>query len=228
MKHIISFVLAAIGTSCTGVAHAQLAEPSSASREQQLVENIGLDRLPTVASLPALSTFQNVAGLLQIGNGNKARIEQQSLSNTANQAYMAQVGEANILGLSQFGSNNRLFVNQTGNNNHAGYIQDGQNNSTTIAQDGSQNKVQGIQGGTDLLLEGNNNTMKITQKGDFNTVEGKIQESNRKYEIIQHGSENKLIQVESTMQTPMGYTVEMRGRGINMTIEQSKVVPGVR
>ena len=75
---------------------------------------------------------------------------------------------------------------------------------------------------------GNNNTMKITQKGDYNTVEGKIRENNRKYEITQYGSENKLIQVESTMQAPMGYNVEMRGRGINLTIEQGKVLPGMK
>ena len=222
------FLLLATWAGVACAAQAQLPEPGTTSREQQLVETIGLERITAGIPLTTLTNVQNVTGLLQSGIRNTARIDQQNLATVVNQAYVAQIGTANVLNSVQLGSNNRLFVNQTGSNNQAGYIQDGQNNSTTIAQNGSQNKVQGIQGGADLLLEGNNNTMKITQKGDFNTVEGKIQESNRKYEIIQHGYENKLIQVESTMQTPVGYTVEMRGRGINMTIEQSKVVPGVR
>lgn len=228
MKQTIFFVLAAIGAFSAGMAHAQLAEPSSASREQQLVEHVGLERLSTSAALPAPTNLQNMASLLQIGNGNTARIDQQSLTTTANQAYVAQVGEANIIGLSQLGGNNRLYVTQTGNDNRAGYTQSGQNNSTTITQNGSQNKIQGLRDKADMVLEGNGNTMKITQTGDNNTVKGEVRESNRNYEIRQYGHDNSLTQVESTMQTPKGYTVEMRGQGINLTIEQSKVGSGVR
>lgn len=226
MKTVALLALAACFI--TGTAQAQLAEPSAASREQQLVETVGLERLPNGAALPALGTLQNVTGLLQSGSGNTARIDQQTLSNTANQAYVAQVGDANILGLSQLGGNNRLYVTQTGNGNRAGYTQDGQNNATTITQNGSQNKVQGVRGGDNMLLEGDNNTMKITQSGDNNTVKSEVRENNRNYEIRQYGRDNSLTQIESTMQTPKGYTVEMRGQGINLTIEQSKVVPGVR
>ena len=222
------FSLLAVWVGTIYAAQAQLPEPRNISREQQLVETVGLDQLPAGVPLVTSTSFQNVTGLLQNGTGNTARIDQQNLATLANQAYVVQIGEANVLNTIQFGNNNRLFANQIGNGNRAGYTQDGQNNSTTITQNGSQNKVQGVQGEADLLLEGNNNNMKITQKGDYNTVEGKIRENNRKYEITQYGSENKLIQVESTMQAPMGYNVEMRGRGINLTIEQGKVLPGMK
>jgi minor curlin subunit len=209
-------------------AKAQLAEPTTISREQQLVETVGLERLPNGAPLPTLGSLQNVTGLQQNGNGNTARIDQQTLASPANQAYVAQIGEANILGLSQVGGNNRLYVIQNGNGNNAGYTQNGQNNSTTITQNGSQNKIGGVAAGSNMVLEGDNTTMKITQNGDNNVVKGDVRESNRNYEIIQSGRDNTLTQIESTMQTPKGYTVEMRGQGINITIEQSKVLPGVR
>lgn len=223
MKQTIYFAVAAIGAFTTGVAHAQLAEPSSTSREQQLVEKVGLERLSASATLPTLTNLQNVANLLQIGNGNTARIDQQSLTTTTNQAYIAQIGGGNILGLSQLGGNNRLYVTQNGSDNRAGFTQNGQDNSTTITQNGPQNKIQGVKDGTDMVLEGDHNNMKITQSGGYNTVKGEIQESNRHYEIRQFGNQNKLIQVESTMQTPTGYTVEMRGNGINLTIEQGRI-----
>ncbi|UOQ98232.1 hypothetical protein MUN81_01765 [Hymenobacter sp. 5317J-9] len=226
MKRTVFFVVAA----CFGIrtAQAQLAEPTSTSREQQLVESVGLERLSMSTGLPPLTNLQNVTGLLQVGNGNTARIDQQTLSNNANQAYVAQIGEANVLRLTQLGGGNLLLVTQNGNGNQAGYTQGGQNNATNITQNGTQNKVQGVDGRANLLLEGDNNTMKITQNGNNNTVQGEVRENNRNYDIRQYGSDNTLTQIETTTQTPKGYTVEMRGQGINLTIEQSKVVPGVR
>ena len=221
MKHAAFPLLVATGTAFA--AQAQLPEPSNTSREQQLVETVGLDRLTTGAPLPTLNTVQNVTGLLQTGTGNAARIDQQNLAATPNQAYVAQIGEANVLNTVQFGSNNRLFVNQNGGGNNADYTQNGRNNATTITQNGFQNKVQGEATGTDFLLDGDNNTMKITQLGDNNVVRGQVRENNRIYEIRQQGSNNTLTQIESSAQTPKGYTVEMRGQGINLTIEQGSV-----
>lgn len=216
--------LFALATVWAGTAQAQ--EMSATSHEQQLVEAVGLERLPAGVVRPALANVQNVTGLLQTGNGNVARIDQQTLANTGNQAYIAQVGEANILGLSQMGGNNRLYVAQNGSGNAAAYSQEGQNNSTSITQNGTQNRIHGVKNGSDLVLAGDNNTMKITQTGDNNTVKGDVRESNRTYEIRQYGRDNTLTQVESTLQTPKGYTVEMRGQGINLSIEQSKVTVG--
>ena len=229
MKPFQHFLLYGALAMIAASAQAQQRAPSeAATAEQRLAEDLGLERLPRGTAVPTLGDIRNVATLLQTGSGNAARLDQQNPSTPINQAYVVQVGTANVLGLTQTGSRNSAFVLQNGSGNRAGYTQDGQNNSTTITQNGSQNKIQGVQGEADLLLEGNNNTMKITQKGDYNTVEGKIRENNRKYEITQYGSENKLIQVESTMQAPMGYNVEMRGRGINLTIEQGKVLPGMK
>jgi minor curlin subunit len=209
------------------MAQAQSRTPSeAATAEQRLAEDVGLERLPN--ALPAGTTFRNVSALQQTGSNNTATISQQNPTLKPNEAIAIQAGESNTMLLNQLGSSNQLYVSQDGSGNAVGYTQDGNRNSTSITQKGNQNKVQGIGGSADLLLQGSDNTMKITQNGDNNTVEGRIQESHRKYEITQSGSENKLIQVESTMQTPVGYSVEMRGRGINLTIEQSKVLPGVK
>jgi minor curlin subunit len=217
------FLLLATSVSTILAAQAQLPEPSNTSREQQLAETVGLDRLATGTALPALNSVQNVTGLLQIGTGNAARIDQQNLAAVPNQAYVAQIGEANILNTVQFGSNNRLLVNQNGGSNTAGYTQNGKNNATAITQNGFQNKIQGETAGTDFLLDGDNNTTKITQLGDNNVVKGQVRENNRIYEIRQQGSNNTLTQIESSAQAPKGYTVEMRGQGINLTIEQGTV-----
>lgn len=222
MKRSI-FILLTTWFGVVHVAQAQLTELSSASREQQLVEIVGIERLPASTVLPSATRFQDVVELMQTGTGNTARIDQQSLSSNANQAYVAQVGTANVLGLSQKGSNNSLYINQNGGNNHTDFTQNGRNNATTINQNGSQNRVEGVNKGTDMLVEGDNNTLKITQSGEYNTVRSEIRESKRSYEIRQYGYDNTLTQVESTQSTPVGYSVEMRGRGINLTIEQSRV-----
>ena len=222
MKHFVFLLLAAWG-STVYAAQAQLPEPGNASREQLLVEAVGLDRLPAGTALPTTNSVQNVTGLLQNGTGNTARIDQQNLAATANQAYVAQIGQANVLTAGQFGSNNQLVANQIGAGNSAGYTQDGKNNVTTIMQNGSQNTIAGTAEGTDFLLEGDNNQMRITQSGNNNVVKGQVRESNRVYEIRQQGNNNSLTQIESSMQTPKGYTVEMRGQGINLTIEQGMI-----
>jgi minor curlin subunit len=70
--------------------------------------------------------------------------------------------------------------------------------------------------------------LNVLQDGSHNTLNSDIRLNDRRYDIRQYGSNNTLTQVETTQQAPKGYTVEMHGQGINLTIEQSKVFPGVR
>ena len=205
--------LAALATT----AQAQQRPPSEApTTEQRLAEDIGLDRLPTGA--PALSTLQNAATLLQNGAGNKARIDQQSLSGASNQAYVEQVGGANALGLMQTGGGNVATVQQNGNGNQADLTQQGQGNSSALTQRGNNNRLTG-------QLVGNQSELNIHQDGSNNQVDSEIHQNKQAYTINQYGSGNSLKQVESTIQANPGYTVEMRGSGINLTIEQGKIKP---
>ena len=209
------FSLALTGTLALGVAAAQAQQrPASeaATAEIRLAEDIGPERLPGGGVPPG--GVQNAATLLQDGTGNAARIDQQSLSALSNQAYVVQVGAANAVGLTQTGANS-AYVAQNGAGNTANFVQDGQGNSSTITQKGADNKLAG-------LVKGDNNTVNVTQDGQGNAIESKIQESNRAYEIKQYGTNNTLKQLESTTQTK-GYGVEMRGNGINLTIEQGKI-----
>ena len=224
MKQIISFVLAAIGAFSTGMAHAQLAEPSSISREQQLVEKVGLERLPTTIVLSIPGDARNISALLQTGTGNASTVEQRSLSLQENQAYIVQAGAANILGLTQTGGGNQAYMTQLGIGNHANFSQNGQGNSSTIVQKGDYNILDGT-------VDGRSNKVDIYQNGSNNQVKTDINDNNRnltisqsngKFTISQEGNGNTLTQLETSPQSK-GYGVEMRGNGINLTIEQGKV-----
>jgi minor curlin subunit len=215
----LRFVYAFVSALVYGTAvQAQQRPPSQAATgaEQRLAEDLGLERLPS--SAPVLSTLQNAATLLQNGQGNTARIDQQSLAGgVSNQAYVEQIGAANTLGLVQAGSNSASVVQQ-GTGNRADLTQNGQGNASGITQKGDNNRLTG-------LVMGTNNGLNIHQDGSNNQVDSELRQNRQAYTINQYGSGNVLKQVESSVQATPGYTVEMRGTGINLTIEQGKIKP---
>lgn len=196
----------------TAAAHAQQRAPSeAATAEQRLAEYLSPERLPSSAANP-----QNAATLLQNGAGNTARIDQRSLASGSNQAYVDQVGAANVLGLVQAGGGNVANVGQNGTGNQADLTQNGQGNASALTQKGANNRLTG-------LVVGNSNELNIYQDGNNNQVNSEIRQNKQAYTITQYGAGNVLKQVETTVQATPGYTVEMRGTGINLTIEQGKV-----
>jgi minor curlin subunit len=196
-------------------AHAQQRPPSeAATSEQRLAEDLGVERLPSDALV--LSNLQNASTLLQSGTGNTARIDQQSLAGAGNQAYVEQVGTANALGLVQTGSGNVATAGQNGTGNQADLTQQGQGNASALTQKGDNNRLTGV-------VAGNSNELNIHQNGSNNQVDSEIRQNKQAYTINQYGNGNLLKQVESTVQGTPGYTVEMRGTGINLTIEQGKI-----
>jgi minor curlin subunit len=200
------------GELVTQAAQAQQRAPSEApTAEQRLAEDISPERLPTGTS------YQNNLLLLQNGAGNTTRIDQQSLTGAGvNQAYVEQVGAANSLGLIQTGSGNVSNSLQSGNGNQADLTQQGQSNNSALTQRGDNNRLTG-------LVVADRTELNINQNGNNNQVSSEIRESQRSYTINQYGSNNSLKQVESTITATPGYTVEMRGSGINLTIEQGKI-----
>jgi minor curlin subunit len=223
-KTLIAYCLPAM-LLCTLASHAQTQRVASeaATAEQRLIEDIGVERLPDAAAIRAVpEDGKNISALRQSGNNNAATITQQTLS-ALNQAYVVQAGNANILTLTQTQGGNLADITQVGSANQVGYSQKGQGNLTSISQKGTGNKIQGITENSDYLLQGDNNVMRISQNGSNNTIKGEVVENRRLYEIRQTGSSNTLTQIETSAQAPKGYIVEMRGQGINLTIEQGKV-----
>ncbi|MFD2719438.1 hypothetical protein ACFST9_11980 [Hymenobacter monticola] len=218
-------VLLLISIMSSSAAMGQTIRPSSeaATAEQRLAEDLGLERLPDNAIIPTPANGRNVSTLQQNGRDNTAAINQQTLSSLGNQAYVTQAGEYNGLSLMQMGGGNIANVTQNGNNNNAEYTQNGQGNSSTITQKGRNNRIQGLSAESEFQLQGDYNTMKITQEGSNNTVKGEIRENSRVYDIRQNGNNNTLTQIETSPQAPKGYTVEMKGSGINLTIQQGRV-----
>jgi minor curlin subunit len=194
----------------------------AATAEQRLAEDLGYEQLSNAVALPPATAGRNVSALQQNGNRNNALIDQQTLSTLGNQAYVQQVGTQNAMELVQRQGGNVATITQNGNGNQANYTQDGRGNNTVISQSGRANKVQGVTAGSDFLLQGDNNVMKIDQNGNNNVVQGEVRENNRLYEIRQTGNNNTLKQVESSSALPKGYSVEMKGQGINITIEQGR------
>ena len=197
------------------VAQGQRPSSEAATAEQRLAEDLGLERLSRTTA-PVLVT-DNISTLQQIGNGSTARLDQQSLAAPANQALMVQVGNANVLGLTQTGAGNRLNAVQIGSGNTADFVQDGISNTSTLAQKGSQNAIKG-------LVDGDRNQLNVVQTGNGNEVDSELRQNGRRYNITQLGQDNTLTQKETSAQSPQGYNVLMVGRGINITIEQGRVI----
>jgi minor curlin subunit len=167
----------------------------AATTEQRLAEEIGLERL-LPATAPRAQDARNVAVLLQEGTGNRSMIGQTNFGSIANEAFVQQVGAYNTSDLMQTGSGNR----------------------TTVAQRGRSNRFT-------MDLTGTNNEMTVLQEGNNNRVESTVISDSRRYTITQSGSNNVLNQVETAPLAPKGYSVEMRGNGIQLTIEQGRVFP---
>ena len=217
MKALISnltLLLAGAAVWATPARAQQRPVSEAPTTEQRLAEDLGPERLPSAA--PALSNLQNAVVLQQSGTGNTAYIDQQRLAGSSNQAYVEQVGAANALGLVQVGGGNVAAATQQGTGNQADLTQNGQRNTSALTQRGDNNRLTGSVAGTD-------NELNIRQNGNNNQVDSEIRQNKQAYTINQYGSGNVLRQVESTVQGTPGYTVEMRGTGINLTIEQGKI-----
>jgi len=144
--------------------------------------------------------------LLQTGNGNLADIVQ---AGDLNQAQIAVLGNANVTTLTQQGNGNSANLRLTGDNN-----------AVSAAQRGTRNQY-------DLDLAGSNTPVNLVQDGNGNRVQSTLTGGgDRRYGVQQVGNNNELTQREGADTVlPQGYSVEMRGTGIRMTIEQGRAVP---
>lgn len=166
---------------------------------RDLPENLRPDR-------PLPVGFDNRVLLLQTGNGNLADIVQ---AGDANQAEIAVLGNANATLLSQQGNANAATMRLAGDNN-----------AVSATQRGTANRY-------DLDLTGSNLPVNVVQDGNGNRVQSTLTGGGeRRYGVQQVGNNNELTQREGADTVlPQGYSVEMRGTGIRMTIEQGRAVP---
>lgn len=207
MKTLLYFC---IGAYLCGVAPAVRGQNRPAadapSAAQQLVEEIGLERLPSNLVVPSARNARNLSALQQSGNNNQAAITQVSTGSGINQALIIQVGASNSADLTQYGTDNNATLRVTGDKN-----------SGRLEQNGSNNTY-------DTRLTGNSNNLDVVQNGQGNSATLDATGNNRSYQINQIGDNNMLKQQEGVNSSlPRGYNVEMRGNGIRMTIEQGNV-----
>ena len=175
---------------------------------QQLVEEIGIERLPTGALVSRIHDARNLSVVEQSRDGNKATIVQVSLGAGPNQALIVQAGAANILSLDQYGTYNTTNLTLQGNSNVG-----------TVNQRGSDNSFDG-------RIVGDRNKLDVLQNGHGNRSVLEVEANGRTYPVVQIGNDNNLVQREAAnSMAPKGYGVEMRGNGIRLTIEQGRVTP---
>lgn len=155
---------------------------------------------------PLLLNADNMVMLTQVGNSNIAGIN--------------QVGDANLARMAVQGNNNTTTLTQRGNRNAANIDVAGDNNPVAVTQNGNGNQYE-------LDLTSSSNTpVNVVQNGSGNRVQSELSGSGRQYNVTQFGNNNELTQRENASSVlPKGYSVEMRGTGMRLTIEQNRVIP---
>ena len=188
-------------------AQAQQESQSEAnSASQRLVEDFGLISKGRLLDLSP-SDAQNLATIVQQGNGNQA---------VANQQYTGAGGGANQAFILQVGSENKAELAQRGSGNTATLNQEGSNNTTTLNQNGDGNMA------TSRVV-GDGNTTTLTQEGNKNTFVRDVGTEGKGFKLTQTGNENYLKQTGSQALTPPRYEVEMRGNGIQLSIHTGRI-----
>ncbi len=165
----------------------------AASASQRLVEDFGL-AAGDQSLTPLLTNTRNLAKLVQLGNSNKARAEQYNPGATANQAFITQVGFFNEALLTQKGSGNTTTINQLGRGNQA------------------TSKV-----------EGDGNTTRLNQIGNDNRLVRDVATNQTDFKLTQLGNNNQLRQTGTESLAPPRYEVEMRGNGIQLSIQNGRI-----
>ena len=166
-------------------------EANSAS--QRLVEDFGLISKGRLLDLN-LSNVQNLATIVQQGNGNQAVANQHNTGRAINQAFIQQVGSGNKAELVQRGSNNTTTLNQHGHDNEA---------VSRVLGDG--------------------NTTTLNQLGNGNSYVRDVETSKVGFTLTQDGNSNVLRQTGSQTLAPPRYEVEMRGNGIQLSIHTGRI-----
>ena len=185
-----------------GVANATLLAQGSGGTEiylRDLPENLHPNR-------PLPVSADNLVMLTQVGNSNTAGV--------------AQVGDFNQARMAVLGDNNTTTLTQRGNRNAADIRVAGNNNPVAVTQNGDRNQYE-------LDLTSSSNTpVNVVQNGSGNRVQSELSGSGRQYNVSQFGNNNELTQRENAASVlPKGYSVEMRGTGMRLTIEQNRVIP---
>lgn len=197
MKQLRFFVTVGLLTSLLGwanLAQAQQEGRSEAgSASQRLVEDFGLTPGSQLANANRLNV-QNLASIVQQGNANKAVANQYNPGNTVNQAFILQVGDANEANLAQQGSGN----------------------TTTIRQQGQGNQATSS-------VTGDNNTNEINQIGNDNRIVRDVTTDQTNVRLSLIGNNNQLRQTGTQSLAPPRYEVEMRGNGIQLSIENGRI-----
>ena len=149
-----------------------------------------------------------------IGNADNVSLLNQTGNN--NEAFIRQVGDDNISRMAILGDDNKTQIIQEGRRNLFDMDLTGNNNPVSVRQFGNNNVY-------DIDLNASNTPVNLVQNGTSNRVASNLTGTNREYNISQYGNNNVLTQVEGNTMLQKGYSIEMRGNGIRLSIEQGRI-----
>jgi hypothetical protein len=194
MKHFgYCILLSGLSLTAAPAAAQQLGLSDADTPEQRLAEDLGAGfQTVTKPLLTVLPNTQNMSDVVQLGFRNQATTIQNNPGMEANQAYILQVGSLNTSAVTQNGSGNVTHVTQKGRSNNV------------VSE-----------------VTGNNNVTTLTQQGDDNHIVRQVATENAEFTLLQTGNNNRLNQLGNESQAPQRYSVEMKGNGIKLSIEQT-------
>lgn len=136
-----------------------------------------------------------------------------------NQAFISQVGEANIALITQenasFSYSNIAVINQNGSFNQASIDQQGMGNEIDLKQSGDGNKAI-------IVTDGDLMNLVTSQFGNENTVSQDVSGSGVTYTILQYGSNNTIEQRGDEFSS--GYSIIQFGNNMNITVDRQSFI----
>lgn len=224
--------------------HSVFSQGNGKNREKE--ENEAMQQIRTSGMADILS-FQtqnrDVSNLVltqQIGDQNKASVNQQTEAGFGNQSYSIQQGTSNEMTIGQIGSGNLLLGFQLGyvtselgrqQGNHYGFgLENGIGNAYAYGHGSSDanSVVEGERNKLAITQEGTNNSVISVQQGSDNTISAEQKGTNNYLLLLQKGKNNSITgySQENTSDRVLFETVIQEGEGLSLnTTDVSKSKP---
>lgn len=214
------------------------------NREKEENEAIHQIRTSGMADILSFQTqnrdVSNLVLTQQIGNQNKASVNQQAESGFGNQSYSIQQGNSNEMNVGQIGAGNLLLGFQLGyitselgrqQGNHFGFgLENGNGNAYAYGHGSSDanSVVEGERNKLTITQEGTNNGVVAVQRGSDNTISAEQKGTNNYLLLLQKGKNNSVTgyRQENTSDKMLLETVIQEGEGLSLnTSDVSKSKP---
>ena len=202
----------------------------------EAIQQIRTSGLADIQSFQTLNRgVSNMVMTQQVGDQNKASVNQQASPGMANQSFSIQQGNSNEMNVEQIGSGNLLLGFQLGymvseqsrqHGNHFGYgLGNGNGNAYAYGHDNKDNEslMAGERNKLSVSQEGSNNSMMTIQQGNDNSISAEQKGTNNYLFLLQRGRNNSVtgfVQA-NTSENVLLDTIIQQGEGLTMNASEA-------